>query len=831
MLNDLGIRQKLSVLLTVPLFAVVCTTVPLTVERTDDARAAAAAARLAEAARDVGGLVQDLQRERAVALAFLVLPATDRSAVVTGQRAVDDDVARIRGGGVDAGVALALDRVAALDPQRRSVLAGTAGTVDVYHAYAAAILTLLDALRLTARDGIDAAGLRRLTTLDGLLRADQAAADVDAGLVIAAAEPGAGAPLLAAAQSIEREQRSRLRRFASGEQSALLDVVERGPSSQRVAGLAGRLGGAVSPRGADRAGDVASAVGAVGTYAMLRQGVEDRIVSDIVAAANAHLSRARATASGVGLGAVLVLAIVVGLSVSVSRSIAAPLRRLSLAAGAVADIAGVELSRVADADDAVSRPTRLAAVNIRGQDEIGELASAINRVQATAALLLERQVSTQHNVAVMFANIARRTSSLVARQLSLIDDMERNERDALVLEKLYRLDHLTTRLRRSADSLLVVSGNRDRELVAPTPLVTVIRAGAGEIEGFQAVRLGQVCDVVIAAELVADLRLLLAELLENATAFSPPGSYVEVGAELDDGCRITVMDFGIGMPPARMREENRRIVERPRLDVAPTEVLGLFVVGRLARRHGLAVRLDPTPGQGVTATILLPARLYSVERMPFAQPVAELPAAPEPPDTTFGWFAGPAEQYDLPVAAVPMARAALVDEPPADSRNGLSRRTPGRFATAFETRPVTAEPSGLRDAEAEANQLTAFTQGAARAAADGWDAVPPAPQPDVRPVVRGIAAVTREPHADAPRTLAARADDEPQPGRHGLTRRTPGAHLFASARPNPPTAASAPAGLHRDPEAERAALDDFVEGTARASYRRDPSDRHNGRQL
>ncbi len=184
----------------------------------------------------------------------------------------------------------------------------------------------------------------------------------------------------------------------------------------------------------------------------------------------------------------------------------------------------------------------------------------MNRVQATAALLLERQVTTRRNVAVMFANIARRTQSLVGRQLSMVDELERSERNPELLQRLYRLDHVATRLRRSADSLLVVSGTVDQEMSgAPTPLVDVIRSSLAEIEGFRSVQLGEICTVTVSAGLVGDLRLLLAELLENATNFSPPGNPVEVSATLDDECRIDIVDHGLGMSPTRLAEENQRL--------------------------------------------------------------------------------------------------------------------------------------------------------------------------------------------------------------------------------------------------------------------------------
>ncbi|MEV0133250.1 nitrate- and nitrite sensing domain-containing protein [Dactylosporangium sp. NPDC050688] len=868
MLSNLGVRQKLNLLLLLPLLALVCTVVPFTVERVDDARAAEVTAGAARLTRNVGGLVQEVQQERVVALAYLVLGSTDRSVLLTQQWVVDDSMTRVRADvgrsagaeqgtdgadGSEADLVRALDRVGELGELRRLVLSRSIDPVTVYEAYQDAVQSLLDALHLTNRIGADAVGQRQLATLDALMRADQAASDIAAGLVIAAVDRDAGALLLASAAAAEQLHRDRFRQVASSQQSSLLDFVERGASGLSI--TAALQGGADT---AGSAADVATTLSVASTYDLLRQVVKDQVTTDIANAADRRETDADLVALGVGSGAFVMLVLLIGLSVYVSRSIALPLHRLARTAATVADIASAELVRVNDADEAGSQPPRLAAVNLRDQHEIGELAAAINRVLATAALLLERQVSTQRNVAVMFANISRRTQSLVTRQLSLIDDMERNEQDALVLEKLYRLDHLTTRLRRSADSLLVVSGNRDKELVTPTQLVTVIRAAAGEIEGFQAVRLGEVCDITIGAELVADLRLLLAELLENATAFSPPGAFVEVGAEFGAECRITVVDFGIGMPPARMQEENRRILERPRLDVAPTEVLGLFVVGRLARRHGLTVRLDPTAGQGVTATVLIPSRLYSVSRqLPAPAHPAAVSTAAWPATATwqiqagdsFPWFAGSEEaqrkEYAHPATAAASAPAVLArtaapqpaevnSMPPAQSRNGLNRRTPGSFASSFQTQPARPSPTGFRNAEAEAAQLTAFAQGVERATAGGRHAAPPTPpRMDRHQPAHGAPAVTPESHPTAPRSVKADRAAEPGTGRHGLSRRTPGAHLHASARTNPPVgtprgtpATVSPTASYRDPESERNALNGFVEGLARAAQSLNEFDPH-----
>src|SRR5690606_30831613 len=147
---------------------------------------------------------------------------------------------------------------------------------------------------------------------------------------------------------------------------------------------------------------------------------------------------------------------VLALAVTVSRSISTPLQRLSRAVGVVAELSRAELVRVADSESLDRAPPELASVEVDSNDEIGELADAVNRVQSTAAMLLERQATARANVATMFANISRRTQNLVGRQLQVIDELEGQEADPKVRERLDQLEHITTRLRRSADSLLVV---------------------------------------------------------------------------------------------------------------------------------------------------------------------------------------------------------------------------------------------------------------------------------------------------------------------------------------------------------------------------------------
>ncbi|WP_312878422.1 HAMP domain-containing sensor histidine kinase, partial [Lentzea indica] len=443
------------------------------------------------------------------------------------------------------------------------------------------------------------------------------------------------------------------------------------------------------------------------------------------------------------------------LVIAVRRSIANPLRSLTDAAGAVADLAGRELVRVSDTEVPDAQVARLREIDVSSGNELGRLAEAFNRVQGTAAQLVERQAITRRNVSLMFANVAKRTRSLVSRQLALVDELERDEQNERLLASLYQLDHLSTRLRRTADNLLVIAGTReDGRLAGPMELGTVLRSALAEIEDYQRVRLGTVGKITMPSTLGTDLILLFAELLENATSFSPPESTVEVGTTraADGSWVVKIVDHGIGMREARLAEENLRLVERERLDIAPTSVLGLFVVGRLARRHSLTVELLPTGGGGVTAWVRIPPDLLTQQEDLPALP----PAAPLAPvqDGDFGWFMDDATTTLQEVRAQPdhlsgelsteitlmstaIARVAVLPQPvPAPAiapesqgRAGLTRRVPGaNLAQSLRTSTsaALAKPAPentaswqQRDPAAERAALDAFANGLALGATAG----------------------------------------------------------------------------------------------------------------
>ena len=607
MLTSLRITQRLGLLVMLPLGALVVTSLPATVERADQARAAASILHAATSAQAIDLLIGDLQRERLLALSFVSTTRARRASLITqaGVTAAQVTQARERIGAAGTELGAALDATDGLAEVRRRVLVRSIAAAEVYQQYTGTIDALLTALRLGGERAADAAGLRQMASLDALLRLNEEAAKVGAALVLASADPAFARNVITVATPLALAHERNLQRNGDGATLTLAGRMSDTATATRTEALAAAVLAAPA-----QAAALEDSLAVAENGLRVRQVVGERVTADIATQATARAAQARNAAAAVAALGVVLSVLLIWLGVAISRSVARPLRRITLAATAVADLAAREMVRVADPDSPDQGPPRLAAVTIRTADEVGELASAFNRVQATAALLMEQQVTTRRNVAVMFGNIANRTRSLVARQLADIDELERDERDEERLTRLYHLDHLTTRLRRSSDSLLVIAGtDQVAQMATPTALPEIVRSAVAQVEGFQSVRLGALCHVVVAAAVVSDLTLLLAELVENATSFSPPGVTVDVTATLTDAVLIRIVDRGVGMAPDRLAAENRRLVTRERLDLVPTASLGLVVAGRIARRHGLTVRLVSTPVSGVTAEVVLPPGL------------------------------------------------------------------------------------------------------------------------------------------------------------------------------------------------------------------------------
>jgi HAMP domain-containing protein len=257
----------------------------------------------------------------------------------------------------------------------------------------------------------------------------------------------------------------------------------------------------------------------------------------------------------------------------------------------------------------------LEPIGVSSHDEVADLAGSLNQVQQSTLRLAVGQAVLRKNVSDSLVNLGRRNQSLLARQLDFITRLEQNEANPDTLANLFRLDHLATRMRRNAESLLVLAGvQTPRRWSAPVKVTDTIRAALSEVEDYRRVSIGYVEAVTIPGTVAADLAHLMAELIENALIFSPPEEGVQInGLSQIAGYTLTIVDRGLGMRPYEVAQANRRLAGAESFTVAPSKYLGHYVAGNLSTRHNLHVQLRPTPGHGVTASIHVPAWLAAPE--------------------------------------------------------------------------------------------------------------------------------------------------------------------------------------------------------------------------
>ena len=296
-----------------------------------------------------------------------------------------------------------------------------------------------------------------------------------------------------------------------------------------------------------------------------------------------------------------------------NRWITQPLRALADQASSVASErlpGAVKQILATPVSDEVVRPD-LVSVHVRAGGEVREVEDALNRVQESAVDLAVEQAQLRRNVADAYVNLGRRNQNLLSRQLEFITQLENDESDPDTLEHLFRLDHLATRMRRNAESLLVLAGHEaPRTWSAPVEIGDVVRGALGEVEGYQRARLRHLDAALVDGGVAADVSHVVAELVENALSFSPPDSDVEIYGRRDDfGYLLTILDSGLGMAPEDLEFANALFSGVETRTVAASRYLGHYVVAQLAVRHGLGVHLAASPGGGITATIALPAVL------------------------------------------------------------------------------------------------------------------------------------------------------------------------------------------------------------------------------
>jgi signal transduction histidine kinase len=310
-----------------------------------------------------------------------------------------------------------------------------------------------------------------------------------------------------------------------------------------------------------------------------------------------------------GLGLVAVIASVI-VSVTTARSLVRQLERLRTAARELAEhrLPSV-VARLQHGDEV---DVRAEAPPLEfGNDEIGEVGQAFNAVQETAIRVAVEQAELRRGVRDVFLSLARRTQALVHRQLRLLDTMERRETNSEELEDLFRVDHLATRMRRNAENLIVLSGAvPGRGWRRPVPFVDVVRGALAEVEDYTRVTVSPISSSALAGRAVGDVIHLLAELIENAVSFSPPYTIVQVsGQRVANGFAVEIEDRGLGMSESDLAAANELVRNPPEFNLTSTVRLGLYVVSRLAQRHGIRVSLKDSPYGGTTAVVLVPLAL------------------------------------------------------------------------------------------------------------------------------------------------------------------------------------------------------------------------------
>ncbi|MGW2152885.1 sensor histidine kinase [Nonomuraea sp. NPDC001699] len=341
--------------------------------------------------------------------------------------------------------------------------------------------------------------------------------------------------------------------------------------------------------------------------------VEDSLATKIVTRARELSDTEQRNAIISGATILVLLLLVLIITTRVAGSLVRPLRRLRAEALQVATTRLPETVRILRESGEGAQVPEVPSVGVNTRDEIGEVARAFDEVHREALRLAGDEAKLRANVNAMFVNLSRRSQTLVERQLQLIEGLEQGEEDEQRLANLFRLDHLATRMRRNSENLLVLAGQEAaRKWSEPVPLVDIARASLSEVENYERVQIKIPSGTLIVGPAVTDAVHLLAELIENAISFSPRESKVEVSSvAADGGVMISINDLGIGMSPEELAEANWRLANPPVVDVGVSRRMGLFVVGRLALRHGIRVQLSMRETGGLSALVMMPDMLIS----------------------------------------------------------------------------------------------------------------------------------------------------------------------------------------------------------------------------
>ncbi|HEX6970412.1 MAG TPA: nitrate- and nitrite sensing domain-containing protein [Micromonosporaceae bacterium] len=706
-LRDIRIRSKLALILVVPVAAVVALAGIRIVSIGQRAVEAQLVRSLTALSADVSALTHELQRERMAAAQLLAAPGTKAESYNLHVRQTDE---RIRAyqedrrelddlpASVESRLKIIDAHLASLNGTRQEVLdrkqMPVAEAVLRYGVILNDLVAYTDTVSQIAGEGGLADSLRAIAAF---ARAKAGIGEEQAVTFAAIASGKLDEEQYASFVATLTSQQEALQTFAlaaTPRQRELVENVVTGDAvglADRVSAELSRSVGSPAPVRADQA------MAAIGAVHDLMRWAEVQLEQDLLADADSIRTTVVRQALIEFVAVLIILAVAIVLAVALARSLNNSLRRLREGALAVANRELPEavnrLRDIRDLDDGsvdeVVRQVR-DPIRLSNRDEIGQVAQAFNVVHREAVRVAAEQAALRTSVSAMFLNLARRSQTLVDRMIGELDAIERDEEDPKRLAKLFELDHLATRMRRNDENLLVLAGadssppRREDAL-----LIDVLRAAQSEVEHYNRIEFGTVdTDISVHASAVNDVVRLLAELLDNATRFSPPTTTVFAdGRRIRDYVIIQVEDHGLGMTDEQLEALNQRLAEPPDMDVSAFRLMGLAVVSRLSSRHGIRVELRRNPEGGTLAQITLPS---NVVVLPISRREHLLPRQRQPLAVESGPAPAPSPAQPRPATPAPAGRPAVEPwqtrwETPAQPRSG-------DFAPVANT-PATSQPA------------------------------------------------------------------------------------------------------------------------------------------
>jgi signal transduction histidine kinase len=808
--DDLKIRNKLVLLVAGPLVIIILLAAMGAQDRRDTASASRNVERLAGLARANSDVVDALQRESLYSTSFvgsdreawqdeMAASRTNTDTVMTQALALQSDLLGTSAAFRSAST-LAADAADKLTYIRSAVDQGYRWdqVATTYEALQSTFLEVNDAIASTLTDPQVANDLRTA----GALAAFKATISQQGAVMVGAAEAGVDtrslevieaddsatllpvqtlSDMLVVLQAEEDTSFKLLNSVADTQRKGEIRNALTSPARTQFEETRSAIYAAGNEPGSSLSLDSAAIIDSTVTQLEDLHVVEIDLYDDVIARAAASRSEAESAANRFILGGLVALAAAIVAAVLLARRITRPLDHLTEAADRLSTEQMprlVEWLRNPSDDDIAFEAGALTAIEIESNDEIGKLATSFNEVQRVAGEVAAEQAALlRKGIGEMFVNLARRNQALLDRQIDFIDELERGEEDPDQLENLYKLDHLATRMRRNAESLLVLAGAEPpRRRGRPAPLANVVRAALAEVEDFGRIDLLSFDEILVASNVAADLAHLLSELMENATNFSPPETRVEVVGHRtkSEGYVISVTDHGIGMSADQIAEANESLAKPPLVGLALSRSLGFIVVGRLAGRHGISVRVMQSPSGGVTAVVTVPAPLITDTpggvaadagnvTVPRSAPPAPAPTASAAP------AAPPAEAAPAPVGTdgLPPLTFDPVESPapsePAPPPAAEPAAATGPVARPAPEVPATDPSTGLPNRRAKAGDdglpnRRASQEPAAEAAATEAPTEAPAPAEEPPPAPAASA-----PAVDAPEGLPSTNGTEPEP--------------------------------------------------------------------